>query len=101
MSKKKSVAVTCIVAVLLGVTTFAAYRMYTTAFIVLVSAFSAIGFLAAASFFCAWLEQEPVREEEAEVVPVMLSPKRAEPEPEPECMATVDEIMQEARSEVG
>ena len=99
MSKRKSMGVTCLVAALLGVATFSAYRLCMPAFIVLTAMFSAIGFLAAASLFCAWLEQEPVREEEAEVVPVMLAPKRAEPEPE--CMATVDEIMQEARSEVG
>jgi len=70
MSKTKSMWVTIIVAVLLGIVVFAAYRLWMPAFIVLTAVFSGIGFLSAASFFCTWLEQESKRTEPV-VEPVM------------------------------
>lgn len=75
MSKKKSVAVTVIVCVLLGVAAFAAYRLATPVFVILTAVFSGVGFLSAASFFCTWLEQESLKEEEA-VEPINVKAKR-------------------------
>lgn len=74
MSKTKSMWVTVIVAVLLGIVVFAAYRLWMPAFIVLTAVFSGIGFLSAASYFCTWLEQESKRTEPV-VEPVMCGGK--------------------------
>lgn len=63
MSKSKSMVVTCIVAVLLGIATFAAYRLCMPVFVILTAVFSGIGFLSAANLFCSWLEQESKRNE--------------------------------------
>lgn len=94
MSKTKSVTVTVIVCVLLGVATFAAYRLAMPAFIIIASVFSGIGFLSSASFFCHWLEQESAREEEA-VEPIKLE---REPVLGPEFTATYDEIKREVEA---
>ncbi len=61
MSKQKSVFVTAIIAVMLAVITFAAYRLSTPMFIILVSILSAVGFASSAIMFCRWLEKEPVK----------------------------------------
>lgn len=74
MSKSKSMAVTIIVAVLLGIAAFAAYRLCMPAFIILTAMFSGIGFLSAASFFCTWLEQES-KSNDPVIEPVMCGGK--------------------------
>ncbi len=61
MSKQKSVFVTAIIAVMLAVITFAAYRLSTPAFVILVSVMYAVGFSSSAILFCRWLEKEPVK----------------------------------------
>lgn len=95
MSKKKSVAVTVIVCALLGIATFAAYRLATPAFIIIVSVFSGIGFLSSASYFCTWLEQESAREEEA-VEPITV--KAPEIDLGPDFAATYDDIKREVEA---
>jgi len=94
MSKKKSVAVTVIVCALLGVATFAAYRLAMPAFIVIVSVFSGIGFLSAASFFCTWLEQESLKEE-TPVEPIKLE---READLGPDFTVTYDDIKREVEA---
>lgn len=94
MSKTKSVTVTVIVCALLGVATFAAYRLAMPAFIVMASVFSGIGFLSSASFFCAWLEQESAREEET-VEPIKLN---SEPDLSADFTATYDDIKREVEA---
>lgn len=99
MSKTKSVTVTVIVCALLGIATFAAYRLAMPAFIIIASVFSGIGFLSSASFFCSWLEQESLKEEEA-VEPVTVKKKDPKPEADlgPEFTATYDEIKREVEA---
>ena len=58
MSKQKSVFVTAIVAVMLGIIVFAAYKLLFPAFVVIVGALSGVGFIAGATAFCRWLEAE-------------------------------------------
>lgn len=73
MSKQKSVFVTAIVAVMLGIIVFAAYKLLFPAFVVIVGALSGVGFIAGARVFCRWLEAE--REPElTKLTPVMVEP---------------------------
>ena len=95
MSKTKSVTVTVIVCALLGVAAFAAYRLAMPAFIIIVSVFSGIGFLSAASFFCTWVEQESLKEEEA-VEPITV--KAPEIDLGPDFAATYDDIKREVEA---
>lgn len=94
MSKTKSVTVTVIVCALLGVATFAAYRLAMPAFIVMASVFSGIGFLSSASFFCSWLEQESLEEKEP-VEPIRLE---REPDLGADFTATYDDIKREVEA---
>ena len=64
MSKQKSIFVTAIMAVMLAVITFAAYRLSMPVFIVLVGILSAVGFASAAIMFCKWLQKPSEREED-------------------------------------
>ena len=65
MSTTKSTIVTVIVTVLLGIAAYGAYRLCMPAFIILTAAFAAIGLLASAMVFCAWLsEADEVGQEE-------------------------------------
>lgn len=95
MSKSKSMVVTIIVAILLGIAAFAAYRLAMPVFIILAAVFSGIGFLSAASFFCTWLEQESKRTEPV-VEPVMCKGDIKELDPESE--ATYEEIKKESEA---
>lgn len=95
MSKTKSVTVTAIVCVLLGVATFAAYRLAMPVFIILTAAFGGIGFLSSASFFCAWLEQESLKEE-TPVEPIKLE---REPDLDADFTTTYDEIRREVEAD--
>lgn len=73
MSKQKSVFVTAIVAVMLGIIVFAAYKLLFPAFVVIVGALSGVGFIAGATAFCRWLEAE--REPElTKLTPVVVEP---------------------------
>ncbi len=73
MSKQKSVFVTAIVAVMLGIIVFAAYKLLFPAFVVIVGALSGVGFIAGATAFCRWLEAE--REPELpKLTPVVVEP---------------------------
>lgn len=94
MSKKKSVAVTTIVSALLVVVAIAAYRLAMPVFIIITAVFGGIGFLSSASFFCAWLEQESLKEEEA-VEPIKLE---REPDLSPDFTVTYDEIKREVEA---
>lgn len=58
MSKQKSVFVTAVVAVMLGVIVFAAYMLLLPAFVIIVGALAGWGFICGARAFCEWLEQE-------------------------------------------
>lgn len=69
MNNTKATIVTALVTVLLGIAAFAAYRLCMPAFIILTAIFAGIGFLSAASFFCAWLETEPRPETEKKHLP--------------------------------
>lgn len=90
MSKRKSVIVTVIVAVMLGIIVFAAYKLLFPAFVVIVGALSGVGFIAGARAFCRWLEQE--REPELpDLTPVVTG----EPVEEPD----VETILREMRAE--
>ena len=95
MSKTKSMVVTVIVAVLLGVAAFAAYRLWMPAFIILTATFSGIGFLSAASFFCTWLEQESLKEE-TPVEPIKLE---RETDLDADFTTTYDEIRREVEAD--
>lgn len=94
MSKKKSVAVTTIVSALLVVVAIAAYRLAMPVFIIITAVFGGVGFLSAASFFCAWLEQESAREEET-VEPIKLN---SEPDLSADFTATYDDIKREVEA---
>ena len=95
MSKKKSVAVTIIVSALLVVVAIAAYRLAMPGFIIITAVFGSVGFLSAASFFCAWLEQESLKEEEA-VEPITV--KAPEIDLGPDFAATYDDIKREVEA---
>ena len=71
MSKQKSVFVTAIVAVMLGIIVFAAYRLLMPAFVIIVGALAGVGFGAGATAFCRWLEQEK-GPELPDLTPVMV-----------------------------
>lgn len=91
MSKKKSVFVTAIVAGMLGIITFAAYKLLFPAFVVIVGALSGLGFIAGARVFCRWLETE--REPELpDLTPVVAG----EPVEEPDVEAILREMRAEA-----
>lgn len=94
MSKKKSVAVTIIVSALLVVVAIAAYRLAMPVFIIITAVFGGVGFLSSASFFCSWLEQEPLREEDT-VEPIRLE---REPDLGADFTATYDEIKREVEA---
>ena len=91
MSKKKSVFVTAIVAVMLGIITFAAYKLLFPAFVVIVGALSGLGFIAGARVFCRWLETE--REPE---LPKLTPVVTGEPVEEPDVEAILREMRAEA-----
>ena len=57
MSKQKSVFVTAIMAVMLAIITFSAYRLSMPVFIILVGALSGVGFMSSATMFCKWLQK--------------------------------------------
>lgn len=57
MSKKKSIVVTAIVAIMMVLIAVASNRIVYSAFVVIVSTFAVIGFLACAVLFCKWLEK--------------------------------------------
>lgn len=101
MSKKKSVFVTAIVAVMLGIIVFAAYKLLFPAFVVIVGALAGVGFGAGATAFCRWLETE--REPELpKLTPVVVGdPVNLEREPVlgPDFAATYDEIKRELEEE--
>jgi len=95
MSKKKSVAVTTIVSALLVVVAIAAYRLAMPVFIIITAVFGGVGFLSAASFFCTWLEQESLKEEEA-VEPITV--KAQEIDLGPDFTVTYDDIKREVEA---
>lgn len=90
MSKLKSVTVTSIVAVMLGIIVFAAYRLLFPAFVVIVGILSGGGFIAGFKVFCSWLEQESLKEEEA------VEPPKVEPPSEWDYEQICDEVNKEA-----
>ncbi len=55
MSEAKSICVTCIVLVLLGIAVFAFYQLCMPVFIILTALFAAVGVLTSACAFCLWL----------------------------------------------
>lgn len=57
MSKKKSIVVTVIVAIMMVLIAVASNRIVYSAFVVIVSTFAVIGFLACTVLFCKWLEK--------------------------------------------
>lgn len=57
MSKKKSIFVTAIVDIMMVLIVVASHRIVYSAFVVIVSTFAVIGFLASAVAFCKWLEK--------------------------------------------
>lgn len=57
MSKKKSIFVTAIVAIMMVLIAVASNRIIYSAFVVIVSTFAVIGFLACTVLFCKWLEK--------------------------------------------
>lgn len=65
MSKKKSIFVTVIVCVMMAFIAASSNRLLYPAFVVIVSAFSALGFFASAVAFCKWLEKPSEEKEEA------------------------------------
>lgn len=65
MSKTKSIFVTAIVSVMMAFIAVASNRLLYPAFVVIVSAFTALGFLASAVSFCKWLEKPSEAKEEA------------------------------------
>lgn len=69
MNNTKATIVTVLVAVLLGVAAYAAYRLCMPAFVIMTAVFAGVGFLSAASFFCCWLETEPRPREEKKHLP--------------------------------
>lgn len=90
MSMKKSVFVTALLAVMLGIIIYAAYRLLFPAFVVIVGALAGVGFGSAAVAFCRWLciERGP---ELPELTPVVIE----EPVEEPVTEIDVDAIMRE------
>ena len=58
MSNRKSIVVTVIVAVMLAVIVYSAWRMQNGAFPVLLGLLAVYGFAAAAGGFCRWLRRE-------------------------------------------
>lgn len=65
MSKKKSIFVTAIVAIMMAFIAVASNRIAYPVFVAIVSAFAALGFLASAIAFCKWLEKPSDGKEEA------------------------------------
>lgn len=63
MSKKKSVFVTAVMAIMLASITFAAYRLFLPVFIVLISTMSVAGFVSFSILFCKWLQKPSERED--------------------------------------
>lgn len=57
MSKKKSVFVTAVMAIMLASITFTAYRLFLPVFIVLISTMSIAGFVSFSTMFCRWLQK--------------------------------------------
>ncbi len=57
MSNKKSAFVTAIVAIMMVLIAVASNRIIYSVFIVIVSTFAVIGFLACTVLFCKWLEK--------------------------------------------
>lgn len=90
MSMKKSVFVTALLAVMLGIIVFAAYRLLFPAFVAIVGALASLGFVTGALAFCRWLcmERGP---ELPELTPVVIG----EPVEEPVTEIDVDAIMRE------
>ena len=97
MSKQKSIFVTAIIAVMLAVITFAAYRLSMPAFIGLVSAMYAVGFVSSTILFCKWLEKEPARKEEVIEPPPVNSD--ADFEVDDDFISTYEQIKEEMEAE--
>lgn len=57
MSKKKSAFVTAIVDIMMVLIVVASHKIVYSAFVVIVSTFAVIGFLACTVLFCKWLEK--------------------------------------------
>lgn len=91
MSKSKSVFVTAIVAVMLGIITFAAYKLLFPAFVIITAALSGLGFVAGARVFCRWLETERGPE-----LPDLTPVVTGEPVEEPDVEAILREMRAEA-----
>lgn len=67
MSKKKSIFVTAIVSVMMAFIAASSNKLAYSVFVVIVSVFAALGFLASAIAFCKWLEKpSKVKEETVE-----------------------------------
>ena len=100
MCKLKSVFVTAIVAVMLGIIVFAAYKLLFPAFVVIVGGLSGVGYICGATAFCRWLEAE--REPELpKLTPVVVGdPVNLEREPDlgSDFAATYDEIKREVEA---
>jgi hypothetical protein len=63
MSKKKSVFVTAVMAIMLAAIMFATYRLSLPVFIVLISTMSVAGFVSFSILFCKWLQKPSERED--------------------------------------
>ena len=92
MSKQKSVFVTAIMAVMLAIITFSAYRLSMPVFIILVSILSSVGFASSAIMFCRWLEKEPVKAPEVMEPPIPSKSVNLDSE---EFATTYEQIRQE------
>ena len=94
MSMKKSVFVTALLAVMLGIIVFAAYKLLLPAFVAIVGALASLGFVTGAWAFCRWLciERGP---ELPKLTPVVIG----EPvEEEPVTEIDVDAILREVEN---
>lgn len=100
MSKQKSVFVTAIMAVMLAIITFSAYRLYMPVFIVLVGILSAVGFASVAIMFCKWLQKPSEREEDdLDIIHFKATPHYGE-EPGKGYEMTFEQIKQEVEGDL-
>ena len=100
MSKQKSVFVTAIMAVMLAIITFSAYRLSMPVFIVLVGILSAVGFASAAIMFCKWLEKPSEREEDdLDIIHFKATPRYGE-ESDKGYEMTYEQIKQEVEGDL-
>ena len=99
MSKQKSVFVTAIMAVMLAIITFSAYRLSMPVFIILVGALSGVGFMSSATMFCKWLQKPSEREEDdLDIIHFKATPHYGD-EPDNGYDMTYEQIKQEVESE--